>query len=31
VGVDGGGRLQVDVDGVVAMIGAGDVEHVRPA
>jgi len=31
VGVDGGGRLQVDVDGVVAVIGAGDVEHVRPA
>ncbi|PZS18463.1 MAG: biotin--[acetyl-CoA-carboxylase] ligase [Pseudonocardiales bacterium] len=30
VGVDSGGRLQVDVGGVVRMIGAGDVEHVRP-
>jgi len=31
VGVDSGGRLRVDVDGVVRVIGAGDVEHVRPA
>ena len=30
-GVDPGGRLRVLVDGVVRLIGAGDVEHVRPA
>ncbi len=31
VGVDSTGRLHVDTDGVVRPIGAGDVEHVRPA
>lgn len=30
VGIDSGGRLLVDVAGVVQPIGAGDVEHVRP-
>ncbi len=31
VGIDAIGRLQVLVDGAVRTIGAGDVEHVRPA
>jgi BirA family biotin operon repressor/biotin-[acetyl-CoA-carboxylase] ligase len=31
VGIDGDGRLQVDVGGLVEAIGAGDVEHLRPA
>jgi BirA family transcriptional regulator, biotin operon repressor / biotin---[acetyl-CoA-carboxylase] ligase len=31
VGVDSTGRLLVDADGVARPIGAGDVEHVRPA
>jgi BirA family transcriptional regulator, biotin operon repressor / biotin---[acetyl-CoA-carboxylase] ligase len=31
VGIDAVGRLQVTVDGAVRTIGAGDVEHVRPA
>jgi BirA family biotin operon repressor/biotin-[acetyl-CoA-carboxylase] ligase len=31
VAVDSGGRLQVDVDGAAVVIGAGDVEHARPA
>ena len=30
-GIDGDGRLQVDVGGRVEAIGAGDVEHLRPA
>ena len=30
-GIDGDGRLQVDVGGRVEVIGAGDVEHLRPA
>lgn len=30
VAVDPSGRLQVEVDGVMRAIGAGDVEHVRP-
>ncbi|MFN2518721.1 MAG: biotin--[acetyl-CoA-carboxylase] ligase [Jatrophihabitantaceae bacterium] len=30
VGIDPGGRLQVDVGGLVRTIGAGDVEQVRP-
>jgi BirA family biotin operon repressor/biotin-[acetyl-CoA-carboxylase] ligase len=30
VGIDADGRLRVDVGGAVALIGAGDVEHVRP-
>jgi BirA family biotin operon repressor/biotin-[acetyl-CoA-carboxylase] ligase len=30
-GVDSTGRLLVDVGGAVRPIGAGDVEHVRPA
>lgn len=31
IAVDESGRLRVDVDGTVRAIGAGDVEHVRPA
>jgi BirA family biotin operon repressor/biotin-[acetyl-CoA-carboxylase] ligase len=31
VGIDDSGRLVVDVGGVQQVIGAGDVEHVRPA
>jgi BirA family transcriptional regulator, biotin operon repressor / biotin---[acetyl-CoA-carboxylase] ligase len=31
VAVDASGHLEVDVDGVVQTVGAGDVEHVRPA
>jgi BirA family biotin operon repressor/biotin-[acetyl-CoA-carboxylase] ligase len=30
-GIDSDGRLQVDVGGRVEVIGAGDVEHLRPA
>jgi BirA family biotin operon repressor/biotin-[acetyl-CoA-carboxylase] ligase len=30
-GIDSTGRLQVDVGGTIQVIGAGDVEHVRPA
>jgi BirA family biotin operon repressor/biotin-[acetyl-CoA-carboxylase] ligase len=30
-GIDSSGRLQVDVGGTIQVIGAGDVEHVRPA
>lgn len=30
-GIDSSGRLQVDVGGRTQLIGAGDVEHVRPA
>lgn len=30
VGIDGGGRLRLDVDGQERSIGAGDVEHLRP-
>lgn len=30
-GIDADGRLQVEVDGAVEMVGAGDVEHLRPA
>jgi len=31
VGIDTSGRLQVDVGGTIQVIGAGEVEHVRPA
>ncbi|MDT4908353.1 MAG: BirA family transcriptional regulator [Pseudonocardiales bacterium] len=31
IGIDSSGRLQVDVGGTTQVIGAGDVEHVRPA
>ena len=31
VDIDAGGRLRLDVDGVERSIGAGDVEHLRPA
>jgi BirA family biotin operon repressor/biotin-[acetyl-CoA-carboxylase] ligase len=30
-GIDSSGRLRVDVGGTIRVIGAGDVEHVRPA
>jgi BirA family biotin operon repressor/biotin-[acetyl-CoA-carboxylase] ligase len=30
-GIDSSGRLEVDVGGRIQVIGAGDVEHVRPA
>jgi BirA family transcriptional regulator, biotin operon repressor / biotin---[acetyl-CoA-carboxylase] ligase len=31
IGIDSSGRLEVDVGGATQVIGAGDVEHVRPA
>jgi BirA family biotin operon repressor/biotin-[acetyl-CoA-carboxylase] ligase len=31
IGIDRDGRLQVEQDGVVATVGAGDVEHLHPA
>jgi BirA family biotin operon repressor/biotin-[acetyl-CoA-carboxylase] ligase len=30
-GIDHDGRLQVDVGGRIEVVGAGDVEHLRPA
>ena len=31
IGLDGDGRLLIERDGRVDPVGAGDVEHVRPA